>query len=64
MSSSQCYYTTDIIPPLRALLPLLPLLVLYRRPPQISAFQIVAQLDFKRYLASCPELPKFPEISV
>ena len=28
----------------------------YRRPRQISAIQIVAQLDFKPYLASCPEL--------
>ena len=29
--------------------------VKYRRPPRISAIQIVAQLDFKPYLASCPE---------
>ena len=38
----------------------------YRRPPQISAIhdQVVAQLDFKPYVASCPELPKLPEISV
>ena len=36
----------------------------YRRPPRISAIQIVAQLDFKPYLASCPELPKLLKISV
>ena len=36
----------------------------YLRPPQISAIQMVAQIDFKPYLASCPELPTLPEISV
>ena len=33
--------------------------VAYRRPLQISAMQLVAQLDFKSCLASCPELPNF-----
>ena len=36
----------------------------YRRPPRISAIQLVAQLDFKRYLANCLELPELPEISL
>ena len=30
----------------------------YRRPPQISAIRLIAKLDFKSYLASCPELPE------
>ena len=39
------------------------LTVVYRTPLQISAMQLVTQLDFKSCLASCPELPKLPETS-